>query len=379
MHDWLIVGAGFTGAVVAERLASQHGQTVRLIDRRDHIGGNAADARDENGILFHRYGPHIFHTNAPHIADYLSGFTQWRVYEHRVLAVIRSRLVPIPFNLTSIEILFESGKAERIKSALVERFGFGSNTTISALRLEQAPLIRELADFVFDNVFLGYTVKQWGMRPEDLSNAVTDRVPIRVSYDDRYFQDRFQAMPSEGYTALFERLVAHPNIDVSLTTEWADVRSDPRARHILFTGAMDEFFDYPYGPLPYRSLQFDFRTYQQPQHQPVAQVNYPNDERFTRITEMGHLTGERGPKTLVAIEYPLAHEPGRTVPYYPIPRPDNEALHARYGKLASDRAPNVHFAGRLADYRYYNMDQAVGRALSFVRKLDPTTIARGAG
>jgi UDP-galactopyranose mutase len=369
MHDWLIVGAGFTGAIAAQILAAEHGQRVLVIDQRDHIAGNAHDRRNEDGILYHLYGPHIFHTNSHQIADYLSGFTQWRPYEHRVLAMIKNRLVPVPFNFTSIEMMFDHRKAQMMKDALIARYGMGGNTTIMKLRDEPSEILRELADFVYENVFLGYTTKQWGFGPEQLSSSVTDRVPVRVSYDDRYFQDTFQNMPLHGYTHMFENMLAHPNIHVELQTQWQDMARGAKFRNILFTGAMDEFCDYELGPLPYRSLSFDIQTYRQPAHQPVAQVNYPNAENFTRITEMFHLTGERHDKTLVMIEYPQAHLPGQTTPYYPIPHAQNEALHKQYEALAAARFPHVHFAGRLADYRYYNMDQAAGRAMSFVRKL----------
>jgi UDP-galactopyranose mutase len=368
-YDWLIVGAGFTGAIAAERIARVHGLRVLLIESRDHIGGNAHDRRNEDGILHHVYGPHIFHTNASQIVDYLSQFTAWRPYEHRVVAMIRNRLVPIPFNLTSIEMLFDHRKAQRMRDALVATYGFGASTTIMKLRAETSGLLRELADFIYDNVFVGYTRKQWGVSPEELDASVTDRVPVRVSYDDRYFQDSFQNIPMDGYTQMFRNILVHERIDVLLQTHWTDVFSQVKAKNILFTGAIDEFCDYVLGPLPYRSLSFDLQTYRQPLHQPVAQVNYPNAEDFTRITEMSYLTGEKTDQTLVAIEYPKAHEPGATIPYYPIPRAENQELHREYLRIAAARFPHVYFAGRLADYRYYNMDQAAGRALSFVRKL----------
>lgn len=368
-YDWMIVGAGFTGAIAAERLAREHGQKVLVIDRRDHIAGNAFDKRNADGILHHVYGPHIFHTNSEQIADHLSRFTAWRPYEHRVAALIRNRLVPVPFNFTSIEMLFDHRKAQRMKDALIARYGAGANTTIMQLRAESSEILRELADFIYENVFLGYTRKQWGFEPQELAASVTDRVPVRVSHDDRYFQDSFQRMPLHGYTEMFRNLLDHRNIHVSLETPWSEAAQEVKARNILFTGAIDEFFDYALGPLPYRSLSFDIQTYRQPLHQPVAQINYPNAEAFTRITEMSHLTGERHEKTLVSIEYPKPHTPRETIPYYPIPRPENEALHKAYELLAAANCPTIHFAGRLADYRYYNMDQATGRALSFVRKL----------
>lgn len=363
-YDWLIVGAGFTGAVLAERLASQADKRVLLIDRRNHLAGNAYDCFNDYGHLFHQYGPHIFHTNSVQIADYLSQFTEWRPYEHRVVGVIEDRLVPIPFNLTSLDILFSPGEAQKLKELLVEEYGFGQKIPILKMKDSLHRGVRDLAEYIYRNVFHGYTIKQWGLTPEQLSPSVTARVPVNISYDDRYFADSFQRMPSEGYTRLFERMTSHSNITVALGVDYAQAVSESSFKNAVYTGAVDEFFCYEFGPLPYRSLRFDFMSVRQSRHQPVGTVNYPNGQAFTRITEMAHLTGQWNDAVTLTIEYPQAHEPGVTTPYYPIPQDDNQDLHRRYIEFAAQEAPNIRFAGRLGDYRYYNMDQAVGHALA---------------
>lgn len=367
-YDWLIVGAGYTGAIIAERLATQSGKTALVIDRRDHIGGNAHDRRNEAGILYHQYGPHVFHTNAPFVANYLSGFTEWTPYEHRTLGVIDGRLVPIPFNLTSLQILFPKAEADRLTQILIDAYGMDQKVTILKMRESPVQGVRDLADYIYKNVFYGYTTKQWGLTPEELSPSVTARVPVYVSYDDRYFQDEFQNMPKQGYTRMFERILAQDGIDISLNTDIRHVKEEITYDRMLFTGAIDEYFKYELGELPYRSLNFDFQTYQQKRHQAAGQLNYPMSHDFTRITEMGHLTQEWSDATTVAIEYPIAHIPGTTEPYYPIPRDENHLLHNQYVDLAKREAPNVVFAGRLGDYKYYNMDQAIARALSLFEK-----------
>jgi UDP-galactopyranose mutase len=367
-YDWIIVGAGYTGAVIARELAQNAGKKVLLIDRRNHIAGNAHDARNEDGLLYHVYGPHIFHTNSQMVSDYLSKYTEWTFYEHRVLGVINERQVPIPFNFTSIDVLFSKDKATRLKNLLETKFGYGTKVTIQTLTESNDAELKEIADFVYQNVFLGYTTKQWGMPPEALNASVTARVPVNVSYDDRYFNDSFQFMPKHGYTKMFENILNHPNIHVELNTEWKDIKDNRNGAKVLFTGALDEFCDYKFGELPYRSLNFDFFTLKQPRHLAVAQLNYPNSQDYTRICEMNYLTGEFGDKTVISLEYPQAHIPGKTVPYYPIPRPDNLELHKKYVNLVKSSDPDIFFGGRLADYQYYNMDQAVGHALSMLQK-----------
>ena len=366
--DYLIVGAGFTGGTLAERLASA-GKRVLVVDRRDHIGGNAYDEMDSHGVLIHRYGPHIFHTNSKKVFDYLSRFTEWRPYYHRVCAVVEGKEVPLPFSLATLRALFSQRVADRLEEKLVSRFGYGARVPILRLREEEDPDLKFLADYVYRNVFEGYTLKQWGLRPEELSPSVTARVPVLVSYDTRYFQDTYQAMPKEGYTALFRRMLAHSGIKVLLKADWREVEGEVRFDRLIFTGPIDEFFGYLYGALPYRSLRFHMETLRLPFFQSVAQVNYPNEHAYTRITEFKRLTGQDYlPHTTVAFEYSEAYEPGRNEPYYPVPKDENGARYRKYLEEAR-KLKSVYFAGRLGDYRYYNMDQAVARALELFEEL----------
>ncbi len=367
--DWLIVGAGFTGSVLAERIASQLGQKVLVVESRNHIGGNAYDYHDEHGILVHRYGPHIFHTNDEGIWSYLSRFTRWRPYYHRVLAMVDGHAVPVPFNFNSIAALFPPERARQLERLLLERFDYGSKTPILQLREAEDPALRELADFIYDKVFLGYTVKQWEMKPEELAPSVTARIPFHLSRDDRYFQDRYQGLPQEGYTRLFERLLDHPNIRLMLNTDYHDVVEEIEFERMIYTGPVDVFFDFIHGELPYRSLRFEMQHHAVEQYQSVAQMNYPNEYPWTRISEFKHLTGQSAPGTTVAVEYPQPFVRGKNDPYYPIPCEANAQLFRRYQKEIDDVAPKILFAGRLADYRYYNMDQAVGRALALFRRI----------
>ena len=378
MVDWIIVGAGFTGATLAERIAAGRGQRVLVIDRRDHVAGNAFDCLDGNGILHHRYGPHIFHTNSKRVWDYLSRFTDWRPYYHQVLAMVEGREVPVPFNLDSITRLFPRHMADALSQRVIDTYGYGRKVPILRMRESEDGEIRFLADYVYGHVFERYTVKQWGLRPEELDPSVTARVPFHVSRDPRYFQDTYQAMPRDGYTALFERMLSHPNIAVRLGTEFRDVRGDHPGARIVFTGPIDEYFDYRFGELPYRSLRFVHRvqdgTFAQGAFaqgafaQPVGTVNYPNEFDFTRITEVKHLTGQAHPRTLLTEEYPEAYEAGRNEPYYPIPTPANRERLAPYLQAARALEGRVWFAGRLGDYAYYNMDQACARALALFEK-----------
>jgi UDP-galactopyranose mutase len=365
--DWLIVGAGFTGAVLAERIASQLDQSVHVVDRRDHIAGNAFDS-PESGLLLHRYGPHIFHTNSENVWRYLSRFTDWRPYFHHVLGVVDGKQVPVPFNINSILALFPPRMADRLCDKLVERFGFGQRVPILKLRTEEDPDLRFLADYVYAHVFEGYTLKQWGMRPEELSPGVTARVPILVSRDDRYFQDRYQAMPREGYTALFKRLLDHPRITVELGAEYKNVSANAHFDRTVFTGPIDEFFDYAHGALPYRSLRFDVRSEPHAFGLPVGTVNYPNEFDFTRVTDQRHLSGVPDAHPLLITEYPGAYVVGSNEPYYPIPTDATQQLLNLYLKDATELDGKVFFAGRLGDYAYYNMDQACARALALFEK-----------
>ncbi|CAB3389561.1 UDP-galactopyranose mutase [Kyrpidia spormannii] len=361
--DWLVVGAGFTGCVLAERIATQLDKKVLIVERRDHIGGNAYDYYDENGVLVHKYGPHIFHTNSQRVWEYLSQFTAWRRYEHRVLGVIQDKKVPIPFNLNSLYALFPSRQADSLKERLISQYGL--NVKVPILRLKEAtdPDIRILAEYIYQNVFYGYTLKQWELKPEELDPSVTGRVPVHISWDDRYFQDIYQAMPLEGYTPMFEGMLDHPNIEIRLKTDYRALLDEVRFDRMVYTGSIDLFFDYLYGPLPYRSLRFEYVTLDQEWYQEVGTVNYPNNYAFTRITEQKHLTGQILPETTLVYEYPQAHRAGENEPYYPIPREQNRERHKLYLKEAEKLHGKVIFVGRLGDYKYYNMDQAVARAL----------------
>ncbi len=366
--DWLVVGAGLTGATFAERIANLRGETVLLVDQRDHIGGNAWDEYNEQGILEHKYGPHIFHTNSNDVWNYLSNFTQWRAYFHKVLGSIDGRLVPLPFNLNSLDQLFPTSMAERLSRKLVESYGFGSRVPILQLRKTEDVDLRFLADYVYKNVFEQYTRKQWGLKPEELSPSVTARVPILVSRDDRYFQDIYQAMPLYGYGAMVRRMLANKRIRVMLNTRWQDIKTEVAFNRMVFTGPIDEFFEYKRGELPYRSLRFDVETHLVERYQSAAVINYPNEYDYTRVTEQKWLTGQRHTHTTTLTEYPMPHVAGKTVPYYPIPIEINRQKYSLYEAEAEMLRDKVIFCGRLADYTYYNMDQAVARALALLRR-----------
>jgi len=361
-YDVMVVGAGFAGAVMAERLAADAGKRVLVVDRRPHVAGNAYDHLDDAGVLIHQYGPHIFHTNSSEIFDYLSRFTDWRPYEHRVLADLGDRQVPMPINRTTLNLLYGLDlKTEEEAAAFL------------ASRAEPVGEIRTSADVVisavgrelYETFFQGYTRKQWGMDPSELDKSVTARVPTRTNDDDRYFTDAYQAMPDKGFTAMFERMLDHPNIDLLLGVEYREAQAAYPHDHLVFTGPIDEYFGYRYGKLPYRSLRFEHRTVDSERHQGVAVVNYPDEATpYTRVTEYKHLTGQQCPRSSITFEYPA--EEGD--PYYPIPREENQALFKRYEALAVALS-DVTFVGRLATYRYYNMDQVVGQALSAYRRL----------
>jgi UDP-galactopyranose mutase len=377
MYDYVIVGAGFSGAVMAERLANELDKKVLIIEKRSHIGGNAYDRYDESGILIHHYGPHIFHTRVQYVWDYLSRFTKWRSYQHGVLGSIDGRLAPIPFNLNSLHAMFPAEMASKLEDKLVAAFGYDVKVPILKLRQTEDEDIKWLADYVYEKVFLNYTTKQWGMTPEQLDPAVTGRVPVYISRDDRYFQDAFQGIPSQGYTEIFEKMLDHPNITVKLDTDYHDVLTtdwnDKRVHlfgqafegKLVFTGKIDELFGYEYGELPYRSLRFEFETLPVPRFQDAGTVNYPNEHDYTRITEFKHLTGQQHPETTIVREYPQAYMKdveGQNVPYYPIPQPDNQALYEKYRDKAK-QFDQLILLGRLADYKYYDMDACVAKAL----------------
>jgi UDP-galactopyranose mutase len=364
-YDYLVVGAGFAGSVIAERLASQHGARVLVIDKRPHIAGNAYDEPNEAGILYHKYGPHIFHTNSDQVVDYLSQFTEWRPYEHRVLAHVRDKLVPIPINRTTLNELFnlDLKTDEEAAEYLASRA-----EPVENIRTSEDVVINAVGRELYELFFQGYTRKQWGLDPSELDKSVTARIPTRTNIDDRYFTDTFQAMPRDGYTAMFARILDNPLIEVRTGVDFRDLkdRVDEIADHVVYTGPIDEYFDHRFGKLPYRSLKFDHQTLEQDRFQETGTVNYPApDVPYTRISEYKYLTGQESPVTTVTYEYPSAEGD----PYYPIPRPENQELFKRYEALA-DATEGVTFVGRLATYRYYNMDQIVGQALATFRRMD---------
>ena len=381
--DVLAVGAGYAGAVAARALAEK-GKKVLVLERRDHVGGNAYDRPDQAGVLIHQYGPHIFHTNDKNVYEWLSRFTQWRDYQHKVIANIpdgESRMTyPVPFNLTSLETAFGLEEGRRLGNKLIAAYGAEKKVTILELRQNPDPEIAALADYVYEHVFVHYTMKQWGQKPEDIDPNTTARVPVFLSRDDRYFQDTYQGMPLEGYTPMFERMLDHPNIAVELGAD-ARKRLDvtgtellvdgaPFAGQVIYTGQADELFAFKYGPLPYRTLDFRFETLNRDDFQGYGTVNYTVDQEYTRITEFKHLTGQQvSGKTTIVKEYSKAYSGilGE-IPYYAIINPANNALYGQYKALA-ERFPNLHLLGRLAEYKYYNMDAIAARALALAEAL----------
>jgi UDP-galactopyranose mutase len=361
LFDWLVVGAGFAGSVLAERLATQRNERVLLIDRRPHVGGNAFDRYDDAGILIHQYGPHIFHTNSKAVFDYLSQFTEWRPYEHRVLAEVDGIQVPIPINLTTVNKLY--GLA--LTSSEMEAWLAARAEPIKTIRTAEEVVVASVGRELYEKFFRGYTRKQWGFDPSQLDKAVTARVPTRTNEDDRYFTDAYQFMPAAGYTRMFSRMLSHPNIEIMLDCDFREIRHEIPYRRLIYTGPIDEFFNFRFGKLPYRSLSFRHATLNKEWHQSVAVVNYPQTHNYTRVTEYKHLTGQHHAKTSVTFEFPC--DSGD--PYYPVPRPQNAELVRRYERL-TDTLRDVWFVGRLATYRYYNMDQVVGQALATFRRIE---------
>ena len=379
-YDALVIGAGFAGAVCARELAERGGRRVLVLERRDHIGGNAYDCTDRAGILIHRYGPHIFHTNDQRVYDYLSRFTRWLDYQHRVVANVYGRLMPVPFNLRSLEVAFGEERAARLQEKLIAAYGAERKVTILELRQNTDPELREVADYVYEHVFVHYTMKQWGQTPEEIDPATTARVPVFLSRDDRYFQDRWQGMPEGGYTPIFRRMLDHPNIQLvtgvdaraRLSLEAGEIRMDGEVftGPVVYTGAVDELFAFRFGRLPYRGLKFRFETHDKDFFQTHGTVNYTVDRPYTRITEFKHMTGQvkKGCTTTVK-EYSYAYTgaEGET-PYYAIINPENNELYRQYRTLAGDYA-NLHLLGRLAEYKYYNMDAIVAQALKLADDL----------
>jgi UDP-galactopyranose mutase len=358
--DVLVVGAGYAGSVVAERLA-RAGKRVHVIDKRPHVGGNVYDEYDEHGIRVGRYGPHIFHTNSTRIVDYLSNFTEWRPYEHRALAHVEGKLLPIPINLDTVNKLYGLSLDEEEVEAFFERVREPRTPVETSEDLVVSTVGRDL----YEKFFKNYTRKHWGLDPSQLSAGVAARVPVRTNRDDRYWTDEFQGVPLHGYTRMFEAMVGHGNISVELGVDFHEIRERVQARHLVYTGPIDAYFGYRFGRLPYRSLRFEHEHLPGiPRYQPVATINYPNEHDYIRVTEFKHLTGQEHPGTSIVREYPQSEGD----PYYPVPRPENEALYKRYQSLAA-REKNVTFVGRLSQYRYYNMDQVVGAALKAAQNI----------
>ena len=360
MFDYLVVGAGFAGAVVAERMARCYGKKVLVVDRREHIAGNAYDHYDDNGLLIHRYGPHIFHTNSDQVFDYLSQFTSWRQYEHRVLASVDKQLVPIPINLDTVNKIYGLNlTSDQLKSFFADNAEYRP-----VIRTSEDVVVSKVGRDLYEKLFRNYTRKQWGKDPSELDAQVTARIPVRTDQDDRYFSDKYQAMPAYGYTRMFESMLDHPNITLVLGTDFKDVSKNLRHRELVYSGPIDEYYEFRFGKLPYRSLRFQHETLPRKFLQPVAVVNYPNEHSYTRITEFKHLTGQVHPATSIVYEYPC----GEGDPYYPIPTPASASLLKKYTDLAT-AARHVHFIGRLGTYRYYNMDQVVAQALTKCKQL----------
>lgn len=382
MYDSIIIGCGFAGAVAARELAEKKGQNVLVIDAREHVGGNCYDRLDENGILIHQYGPHIFHTNIKRVYEYLSRFTEWYEYRHEVVGKIQDKEIPIPFNLNSLEMVY-GDRAPHLEKILIDNFGEGARVPILELMNHENEELQEIARYVYENVFLKYTMKQWGKTPKEIDPSVSGRVPVLLSRDDRYFQDTYQGLPLHGFTPVFEKMLEHEKIEVRLGCEAKTVLSiqpdaeepvlfegKPFYGNIIYTGALDELFDCCFGRLPYRSLRFDFQHYDKKFYQSHGVVNYTVSEDFTRITEFKYLSGQLSAKdTTIVKEYPMPYS-GKEgeIPYYAINNKENDALFDKYRALV-EKIPNFYLLGRLAEYKYYNIDAIVDRALTVAEQM----------
>ncbi|MBR5509689.1 MAG: UDP-galactopyranose mutase [Lachnospiraceae bacterium] len=378
MFDSIIIGAGVAGCVAARELA-EAGRKVLVLEQREHIGGNCYDEPDKHGILIHKYGPHIFHTKEQKAYDYLSRFTDWYAFGHEVVANVHGTLIPVPFNLNTLHMVYDQEKADALEKKLVEAFGMETRVPILKLREHEDEEIRQIADYVYENIFLHYTMKQWGQTPEDIDPAVTGRVPVLISYDNRYFQEPYQGMPLDGYTRMFEKMLNHPNITVEtgvdartrLTFETEQVLLDGESfkGEVVYTGPLDELFGCCFGRLPYRSLRFDFEYMPQDDFQGHSVVNYTVSEEFTRITEFKYLTGQKAAGTTIVREYPFAYTGADgEIPYYAIANDENHELYGKYRTLV-EKIPNVYLLGRLAEYKYYNIDAMVMKALELTDKI----------
>lgn len=363
MFDYLIVGAGFAGSVLAERLANVSEKKILIVDQRDHIGGNAYDYFNKDGILIHKYGPHIFHTNSRKVFDYLSQYTVWRPYEHRVLASVDGLLVPMPINLNTINKLY----GLQLNSQQVEAFFQSKAEKLSRVATSEDVVVSKVGRELYEKFFKGYTRKQWDLDPSELDASVSARVPTRTNRDDRYFTDTYQAMPAQGYSRMFQKMLSHPNIKIMLNTDYKEIIDVIPHKTMIYTGPIDSYFNYCYGRLPYRSIEFRFETHDTECFQSTGTINFPNEHPYTRITEFKYLTGQKHHKTSIVYEYPQAEGD----PYYPIPRPENAEIYKKYQSLANTMT-NTYFTGRLATYRYYNMDQVVAQSLSLFEKITQT-------
>ena len=381
MFDCIVAGAGVAGCVAARELA-EAGKNVLILEKREHIGGNTYDEKDEYGVLVHRYGPHVFHTEKETVFKYLSCFTDWYRFEHQVVANVYGKLLPIPFNLNTLFMVYDKEKAKRLEEKLKARYPIGTKVPILKLKEQEDAELIELADSVYEHVFLHYTMKQWGKKPEEISPKVTARVPVLVDYDNRYFQEPYQGVPKDGFTVLFENMLRHDNIQVHTGIDAKEIlsfREMPEgnviyyeeklfAGNVVYTGPVDALFDWKYGELPYRSLDFVFEHFEKDDYQGHSVVNYTVEEAFTRITEFKHLTGQKISGTTIVREYPRAYTSPEQIPYYCIDCPENQALYEKYRKEA-EGFPRLHLLGRLAEYKYYNIDAMVERAITYCEKL----------
>lgn len=380
MYDCIIVGAGIAGATVARKLAEESNKKVLVLERRNHIGGNCYDKPDDHGILIHEYGPHIFHTGDEGVREFLSRFTKWYDFGHEVVAKVGDQLIPVPFNLNTLHMVYDKEKAERLEKKLIEEYGLDSRVPIMKLRESTDADVREIADYVYKNVFLYYTMKQWGQTPEEISPEVTGRVPVVISYDNRYFKDKYQSVPVDGFTPMFAAMLDHPNIEVRTGVDCSDVLDFEDGKiyfekaeftgDLVYTGALDELFDCKFGRLPYRSLNFQFEHLNQDSFQDHSVVNYTVSENFTRITEFKFLTGQKDTDgTTIVREYPFAYTGAEgEIPYYAILNAENEALYEKYRLLTED-FDKFHLLGRLAEYKYYNIDAMCRKAMELAEEI----------